>query len=105
MMSSCLKLWLWNGSGSWGWTARQMESVADGGSHGELRVEEVPPGAVCLLPSHCLPMERPVVMVLHLMVPEAACASLEVFAFPSVIFNVSVSTQDSKLGGKSNFTV
>lgn len=85
-MSSCLKLWLWNRSGSWGWTARQMESVADGSSHRELRVEEVPPGAVCLLASHCLPMERPVVMVLHLMMPEAACASLEVLSLSECYF-------------------
>lgn len=41
-MSPCLKLWLWNGFGSWGWIAGQVESVADGGSWSEHWVKEAP---------------------------------------------------------------
>lgn len=33
---------------------------------------------MCLLASLCLPMERPVVVVLHVTMLQAACASLEV---------------------------
>lgn len=52
--------------------------MADGSSQSEHQVKEVPPSSVCLLASLCLPMEQPVVVVLCLMMLQAACALLEV---------------------------
>lgn len=63
-----------------------MESVAGSSSHRELRVEEVPLGTVCLLASCCLPVEQPGVMVLHLMMPRAACALCGVLSISHCYF-------------------
>lgn len=71
-----------------GCTAEQVESMADGGSRSEHRVEQTPPSAVCLLASLCLSMEQLVVVVLHLTMLQAACASLEVL---NVLGHVSFS--------------
>lgn len=57
-----------------------------GGSQGEHWVKEASPKAVCLLASLCLPTERPVVVALHPMMLQAACASLEVLNISGHIF-------------------
>lgn len=68
-----------------GWPAGQVESMADGGSQSEHREVEMPPNAVCLLASLCLSMEQLVVVVLHLIMLQAACASLEVLNISGLI--------------------
>lgn len=98
-MSSCLKLWLWNRSGSWGWTAGQMESVAEGSSHrsfGSRRCLQVPCACWLLVFQWSnLWSWFFIWWCRRLLVP-----CLMFWAFQSVIFNICVSTQGCKLEGR-----
>lgn len=86
MMSSCLKLWLWSRSGSWGQTAGQMELMADRGLHrgasGQGGASRLRVLTGFFLSSRGATCGR----VLHLMMLKAACVSLEVLSISECYF-------------------